>query len=548
MRIRRILALVLAAALWLCAFGATALAMDNPAQLTEGVPPAEALAWVTALCLQEGGYAMDADSSQADIASGEYSMSAGPFRVIVHGEAGRTDRVTIAAASLDPLTARQMGVVFGQALRMMTDITDPNALAAIDFSAFDSSKASTQTLIFGDYKIICAVDPDSETPYQLSFALATPMWQLDDAGPDLYAAQKLLEALPLQPSALFSYDEASDPNHVLGQEGQYYSKVTFALPGISPNAQSVPGLDMDDGGSIEVFNAPIDAINRQQKILSTKAQVFNSYEYTMVCGSTLLRLSPKLPPEEVGQIMAAFILLMNGDPASDGKSIPEAAPTTEPQPAVPAPTTTPRTGDTAAFDNTPARTPEVGETVTFGAYPATASGESAPIEWRVLAIENGRALIMTESAVDVYNIDWKSPTWDNSTLRAWLNGEFLSAAFSSDEAAAILESDVPADPNPAYHSSAGDKTRDRVFCLSVSELNRLLPQANRVRIPTAYAVGRGVWRDANGACYWWTRSPGPQGAGAACVASDGNYDYDLSYDGFGYGVCPALWVDLSALS
>ena len=515
----------------------------SPQKLTDGILSMSAIEFVAAVCISNG-YEVDFSTAVVDD-KGNLSLTAPPFTMIIHNDDnGKADRITIAVEKLDPKTATDMGVIFGNVVGSLSDINSVEILANIDFNIFNQLKDNSQTLIYGDYKVTCAVDTESDTPYQLTLAIAKPV-PVTDQDADLYAAQTILEKMLIKPVAQFSFDSKNDPNKALGKEGKYYSKVTFALSSLSPDAVSSENLSVEDGGSIEVFTTSKDAISRQQDVLSKEFTYLSYIEYSLVCGNALLRLSSELLPEEVGSIVTAFVTTMNGNPpqelAEQGDRTneeEEKATMAEEEPQV-----LPSTSDNAKQD---AKKWTVGETVLFGTYPTSSSGKKEPISWTVVSVEGNQALLIADHVIDVYNLNWNSPTWDKSSLRQWLNNDFIKTAFSDDEADALIETEVSADQNPFYDSDPGEKTLDKVFCPSVVELNRLIPEKKeRMRLPTDYARKQGVWRDANGMAYWWTRSPGPKGCGAASVTSEGDYDYDVSYDGFGYGVCPMILIDTS---
>ena len=73
----------------------------------------------------------------------------------------------------------------------------------------------------------------------------------------------------------------------------------------------------------------------------------------------------------------------------------------------------------------------------FGHYEQDNDTSNGPeeIEWRVLAAEGSRVLVISEYALDVkkYNAGSVGITWENCTLREWLNGEFFQTAFNSGE-------------------------------------------------------------------------------------------------------------------
>ena len=193
----------------------------------------------------------------------------------------------------------------------------------------------------------------------------------------------------------------------------------------------------------------------------------------------------------------------------------------------------------------------VGSTVKFGHYEQdnnTSNGKEE-IEWRVLAVKGNRALIISEYGLDCQPYDSTGyATWEVCTLRTWLNDTFYNAAFGTDHQKMIVHSTVIADKNSLYHTLAGNNTTDKVFLLSITEVNRYFSSngARQCR-GTAYCYARGACKGSNGNCCWWLRSPGRSSNLAAFVNSDG------SVRGSGYGVRhgnfavrPALWINLGS--
>ena len=81
---------------------------------------------------------------------------------------------------------------------------------------------------------------------------------------------------------------------------------------------------------------------------------------------------------------------------------------------------------------------KVGDSFTIGTYNGKA------LEWDVLAVDtkNEKALLITKDCIGYVRFHDTQPpedlTWETSTLRAWLAGEFADAAFSNAEKADIL--------------------------------------------------------------------------------------------------------------
>ncbi len=83
--------------------------------------------------------------------------------------------------------------------------------------------------------------------------------------------------------------------------------------------------------------------------------------------------------------------------------------------------------------------------IQFGSYPQAKDGvDKTPIEWLVLVHDNNRALLISRYGLDSqpYNTEITETTWEKCTLRKWLNETFLNAAFSKEEQAKILLSNI----------------------------------------------------------------------------------------------------------
>ncbi len=198
------------------------------------------------------------------------------------------------------------------------------------------------------------------------------------------------------------------------------------------------------------------------------------------------------------------------------------------------------------------KTASVGDTVYFGSYEQdhNASNGKEDIKWLVLAKEGDKALVISKYALDCqqYNTSDTDVTWESCSLRKWLNGTFFSAAFSSEEQSSIISSTVTADKNPLYNTSPGNNTTDKVFLLSIAEVNKYFSSDEaRMCASTKYAKAQRAYTDTgNGNCWWWLRSPGSSSNYAANVYFDGSVINrgDGVYSGIN-AVRPALWIDLS---
>ena len=178
---------------------------------------------------------------------------------------------------------------------------------------------------------------------------------------------------------------------------------------------------------------------------------------------------------------------------------------------------------------------QVGDIIRFGRYEQDndLSNGAEEIEWRVLAIDGKTALIVSVMGLESkpYNEKWVDITWEDCTLRSWLNNEFYNAAFNEAERAKIERTHVVNEDNPLYSTKGGNDTEDDVFLLSIAEAERYFRDSeDRQLKPTKYAIANGAYTNPdNGNGWWWLRSPGYYQFEAAEVVSVGVIDGDGNY-------------------
>lgn len=208
-----------------------------------------------------------------------------------------------------------------------------------------------------------------------------------------------------------------------------------------------------------------------------------------------------------------------------------------------------------------------GRYVTLGTYPQSANGDDlTPIEWRVLARDGNKALLISRYGLDVqpYNSEKTDVTWETCTLRTWLNNTFFNKAFTSAEQATILTTTVYnfwTEGNTEWESGGGNTTQDRIFLLSYEEANQYLQvkyrqgigdnnRASRVT-PTEYALARGAYTqdyktpEGADAGWWWLRSPGREQRHAAIVNHNGFLFYNVVSSTSGL-VRPVMWINIES--
>lgn len=204
-----------------------------------------------------------------------------------------------------------------------------------------------------------------------------------------------------------------------------------------------------------------------------------------------------------------------------------------------------------------------------------------PIKWHVLSVNGDNAFVIADQNLDAkaYNETKTDVTWENSTIRSWLNGygasankdkksftsdNFLDNAFSVAEQNAIKMTYMVNEDNPDYGTDGGNNTWDKVYLLSVSEASNTsygfdskynVSSKTREAKNTEYAKQCGAWSSEDSSYLgngdWWTRTPGGSGYSASYVLHNGygygNNDY-YSVNGTSGAVRPALHINLSNIN
>ena len=167
-----------------------------------------------------------------------------------------------------------------------------------------------------------------------------------------------------------------------------------------------------------------------------------------------------------------------------------------------------------------------GDRLTFGSYEQDNDPEngSEPIEWQVLSVENGRALVISSVGLDAkaYNGSYVNVTWKTSALRKWLNADFFTGAFSPVEQGRIAEVKNENPRNQCSRAWGGDPTKDHIFLLNFDEANRYFADDEaRQCAASEYAKANGAFIGENGKSWWWLRTPGKNNFTAAVTLYDG---------------------------
>ena len=128
-----------------------------------------------------------------------------------------------------------------------------------------------------------------------------------------------------------------------------------------------------------------------------------------------------------------------------------------------------------------------------------------------------------------FNNEYKEITWENCTLRKWLNNEFYMS-FTQEERRRIALVNLKNKDYKYSRTTSGADTKDHVFLLSRDDIKMLMPQENQRKL-------------VNGTC-WWVRSPGIFQSVAVLVNSDGAFHISAGAVDRKFGVRPAIMLKM----
>lgn len=147
----------------------------------------------------------------------------------------------------------------------------------------------------------------------------------------------------------------------------------------------------------------------------------------------------------------------------------------------------------------------VGDTFKLGKW--SMEGDPKSIKWTVIHVtENGKLMLAMANepvAFYPYHSEEGIMSWENSSLRQWLNSDFLKTAFTSKQRKQLqmqLIKNTPFTEDP----DAGRDTMDYIYVLSSAEAGLYLQEG---------MLARG--------CEWWLRDHGADGAQAVYVDAEG---------------------------
>lgn len=186
---------------------------------------------------------------------------------------------------------------------------------------------------------------------------------------------------------------------------------------------------------------------------------------------------------------------------------------------------------------------EDGELV-FGHY----GRDRAPIVWKLLSLVDGEALIITKECIDSrnYNSSYEKTTWETSSVRKWLNDDFLAGAFTDSERELMVRSFVRNPDNYFNRVNGGNDTEDTVFLLNTDEADFYFDDRfARQALAGKAALEKRAYVAGTGYTAWWLRTPGSDEVHASNVDYYGmavNIGFLVNYTS--NCIRPAMWIKM----
>lgn len=192
-----------------------------------------------------------------------------------------------------------------------------------------------------------------------------------------------------------------------------------------------------------------------------------------------------------------------------------------------------------------------GDTVFFGEYEQDydTSNDKENIEWLVLDKKDDAVLVISKHVLEDKPFGRKDDTWETCSLRKWLNGDFITDAFSPEEQSKLQITNVSADKNPYYSMvDSGNATMDKVFLLSAPEAEKYFTSDEARKADIYSSVSNEYHYDS-----WWLRTPGAalgadgktyQRFGSMYIGSIGSISFAGNSGNAKNGVRPAMWISI----
>lgn len=196
-----------------------------------------------------------------------------------------------------------------------------------------------------------------------------------------------------------------------------------------------------------------------------------------------------------------------------------------------------------------------GTTKTFGHFEQDNKdlNGAETIEWIALAQNDNEVLIVSVLGLEAFSY-YKgegASDWENSSIRAWLNGTFYQNAFSAEEKDNIIQETIIQHKNKDYpYCKQGADTLDCVFLLSLEEYTEYIYNNGNIDteccygIPSTYVAEKLKADITSETQWWWLRTSSGDNTTACAVTGYGVIDYGFKSIHNTTGmVRPAMWVN-----
>ncbi len=207
------------------------------------------------------------------------------------------------------------------------------------------------------------------------------------------------------------------------------------------------------------------------------------------------------------------------------------------------------------------RSASEGDIVCLGSYEQDNNEWNGPesIEWKVLEKEEDRILVLSRHVLDERqydskyarfilsgdqkDLDYDNPiaTWENCSLRQWLNQWFMEYAFEESEQAYILEASIGEEDHLDTEETNESSVTDKIFLLSPEEVTTYFSSRDDRKSMGSQAVS-GKEDQYLYAAGWWTRNASKSGKTALLIDYWGAIEKRSVEERA--GVRPAMWISL----
>ena len=189
-------------------------------------------------------------------------------------------------------------------------------------------------------------------------------------------------------------------------------------------------------------------------------------------------------------------------------------------------------------------------TIEFGRY----WSDNKPIEWFVLEETEDCYFAVSKYAILTKIFDEITDKWNESSIRNWLNKDFIDLAFDNSERASLMVVEIITTNDP-YLTWGGKSSTpivsavnsiDKVFLLSTEEVERFFKTKQERTLEFSQYAIETLHGEMDKLGIWWLRNEEELGWGPVRILADGSYDgeFDLADEDPAMlaGIRPAIYI------